>query len=132
MRRISSLSLMALILILSMVLLNPAFAQKQAIEREDYKSLCEEGYKNAKGTKDIVAGVIAKVEKEIGPETSAMKKDEVDDAKMWFNKGDKLLTESKAKMDKGQYTKDLSIDLNQSWQWFIKSGSAIVRASMQE
>lgn len=132
MRMISTFSIMALILFLSVGLINPAFPQKQSIEREDYKALCEEGYKNAKGTKDILVTLIAKVEKEIGPDTSAMKKKEVEDAKFWFNKADKLLTESKIKMDKGEYTKDLSIDLNQSWQWFIKAGSAIVRASMQE
>jgi hypothetical protein len=95
---------------------------------KDFKELCEEAYKNANGTRDIVAGVIKKVESE-NPDPSEEMKSETEDAKFWFKKADDLLNKVKAQMDAGNYTKELSEQLNQSWQWYIKAGTAIVRAS---
>lgn len=104
---------------------------QEAIKRTDYKALAEEGYKNASQTKEIVAGVLKKLEAQLA-EASDLKKHEVEDAKFWFKKADELLQKCKQKMDAGQYDKQLVVDLNQSWQWFIKAGSAAVRATMME
>jgi len=117
-------------LVFTLGLVSSAYAQ--AIDMKDIKALCEEGYANAKPTKDIVADIIVDVGKETTADSSDLKKGELEDAKMWFEKADKLLKSCKTKMDKGQYTKEISLDLNQSWQWFIKSGSAAVRTGMQE
>ena len=111
--------------------LSLSFAQNVATSRTDYKKLAEEGYKNAKQTRDIVAGVLKKLEPTL-KDASKLKKGEVEDAKYWFNKADKLLQDCKKRMDAGKYDKSLVIDLNQSWQWFIKAGSAAVRATMME
>ncbi len=119
----------ALIFTGAFMLVTPVKAQ---VEREDLKALCEEGYNNAKVTRDIVAQAIAKVEKEITPDSSELKVKEVEDAKYWFKLADDLFKKCEEKLKKGEYSKQLSIDLNQAWQWFIKAGSAAVRASMQE
>ena len=120
-------------LIIAGLTVSPAIlkAQNLAMKRTDYKALAEEGYKNAKQTKDIVAGVIKKLDASL-KDASELKKHEVADAKFWFKKADDLLMACKKKMDAGKYDKQLVIDLNQSWQWFIKAGSAAVRASMME
>ncbi len=108
-----------------------AFAQETAMSRKNYKALAEEGYKNAVQTKKIVEGVLKKLEAELEG-ASKLKKNEVEDAKYWFKKADNLLKDCKRRMDAGKYDKQLVIDLNQSWQWFIKAGSAAVRATMME
>ncbi len=108
-----------------------AFAQETAMSRENYKALAEEGYKNAVQTRNIVEGVLKKLEGQL-QNASKLKKNEVEDAKYWFNKADNLLKDCKKRMDAGKYDKQLVIDLNQSWQWFIKAGSAAVRATMME
>lgn len=105
---------------------------QQAIDMKNMKALCEEGYANASQTRDIVAGAIKTVESEMNKESSDLKIGELKDGKEWFERADKVLKDSRAKMDKGEYTKDIVLDLNQSWQWFIKAGSAVVRAGMQE
>jgi len=119
----------ALIFILGMALTSQA---QMAIDMKDIKSLCEEGYANASQTRDIVASAIKNVEKEMTGHSSELKMGELNDGKEWFEKADKLLEATHAKMEKGEYTKEMVIDLNQSWQWFIKAGSAVVRAGMQE
>ncbi|MCK9262359.1 MAG: hypothetical protein WDA72_01925 [Desulfomonilia bacterium] len=105
---------------------------QQAIDMKDLKALCEEGYANASQTRDIVANGIKAVGAEITNESSELKKGELEDGKFWYEKANKLLDSSRARMDKGEYTKDLNIDLNQAWQWYIKAGAAVTRAGMQE
>ena len=118
---------------LALALVMGAFVSASAqVAREDLKALCEEGYNNAKATRDIVEKAIANVEKEITPDSSELKVHELEDAKFWFKKADDLFKKCEEKLKKGEYSKQLSIDLNQAWQWFIKAGSAAVRASMQE
>ncbi|HET56980.1 MAG TPA: hypothetical protein ENN35_00885 [Deltaproteobacteria bacterium] len=101
-------------------------------DMSDVKGLCEEAYLNASQTRDIVANGMKTVEAEITEDSSDLKIGEFKDGKEWFEKADALLNENKAKMDNGEYTKDIAIDLGLAWQWFIKSGSAITRAGMQE
>jgi len=131
MKRVISFSVLAFIMVMVLGAPLPAMAQQEAIGRTDYKALCEEAYKNAKQTRDIVAGVAEKLKK-ILPNASELQANEINDALFWFNKAENLFNKSKEKMDKGEYSKELSIDLNQAWQWYIKAGSAGVRATMME
>jgi len=107
-------------------------AQEQAIKMDDLEKLAKEGLANAEGTRKLVEGVIQKVEKEMAPDASALLKGEVEGAKMWFKKGTDLLDQCKKQVADKKFTKDLVLDLNQAWQWFIKSGAEITRASMME
>jgi len=131
MKKVVSISILILAVVMVLGFTVSAMAQSEIIGREDYKALCEEGYKNAKQTRDIVAGVAEKLKK-IFPNASELQANEINDAMMWFNKAEDLFNKCKEKMDKGEYTKELSIDLNQAWQWYIKAGSAGVRATMME
>jgi len=108
-------------------------AQNQTIKMEDVEKLAKEGLANAEGTRKIVEGAIQKQEKEIAAQgASDLLKHEVEDAKFWFKKADALLAQCKKQVEEKKFTKDLVIDLNQAWRWFVEAGSAIVRASMME
>ncbi len=131
MKRFIVLSVLAVFLAVTVAFVSTAGAQGEAIGRTDYKALCEEAYKNAKQTRDIVAGVAEKLKK-ILPNASELQANEINDALFWFKKAEDLFNKCKEKMDKGEYSKELSIDLNQAWQWYIKAGSAGVRATMME
>jgi len=109
-----------------------ACAQEQAIKMDDLEKLAKEGLANAEGTRKLVEGVIQKVEKEMDKDASDLLKGEVAGAKMWFKKGADLLDQCKKQVEQKKFTKDLVLDLNQSWQWFIKAGAEITRASMME
>jgi len=109
-----------------------ACAQQQAIKMEDLEKLAKEGLANAEGTRKLVEGVIQKVEKGMPPDVSDLLKGEVTGAKMWFKKGADLLDQCKKQIEAKKFTKDLVLDLNQSWQWLIKAGAEITRASMME
>lgn len=124
--------MLSLVLVLVLGLAVTGYAQQQTIDMKDMKALCEEGYANASQTRDIVADAIKNVESEMTNESSDLKIGELKDGKEWFERADEVLKDSRAKMDKGEYSKDIVLDLNQSWQWFIKAGSAVVRAGMQE
>ena len=108
-------------------------AEDQAIHMQDYEKLAKEAYANADGTKKICEGVVQKLKAQMAEvEPSELLKHEVEDALFWFKKADELLTSCKKQMDEKKFTKDLVIQLNQSWQWFIKAGSAGVRATMMD
>jgi hypothetical protein len=107
------------------------FAGDHAVGREDYEKLAEEEFANADGTRKIVAGVLETVSKEAAaPDASNLLKAEVADAKNRFGKADELLHKCKKRMAEKKYDKDLVMNPNQAWKWFIKAGSAAVRASM--
>lgn len=109
-----------------------ACAQDQTIKMEDLEKLAKEGLANAEGTRKLVEGVIQKVEKDMPKDASNLLKGEVEGAKMWYKKGNDLLTQCKKQVEEKNFTKDLVLDLNQAWQWFIKAGAEITRASMME
>ncbi|MDQ7783508.1 MAG: hypothetical protein RDU20_11555 [Desulfomonilaceae bacterium] len=108
------------------------YAQDQAIRMDDLEKLSQEALANAEGTQKLVEGVIRKMEQEMPPDASNLLKGEVEGAKMWFKKGNELLAQCKKQVDEKKFSKDLVLDLNQAWQWFIKAGSEITRASMME
>lgn len=107
-------------------------AQEQAIKMEDLEKLAREGLANAEGTRKIVAEAIEKTEKGMSKDASQLLKGEVQGAKMWFKKGDDLLTKCKQQIELKKFTKELVIDINQAWRWLVEAGSEIVRASMME
>jgi hypothetical protein len=107
-------------------------AQEQAIKMDDLEKLVKEGLANAEGTRKLVEGVIQKVEKDMPKDASTLLVGEVEGAKMWFKKGDDLLAKCKKQIEEKKVSKDLVIDLNQAWRWFVEAGSEIVRASMME
>lgn len=107
------------------------FAQEQAIDMKNYEKLAKEGFANADGTRKIVTKVLETISKEAeAADASNLLKDEVNDAKYWFKRANGLLAECKKQMDEKKFNKDLVINLNQAWQWYVKAGSAAVRASM--
>lgn len=107
------------------------FAEEQAIDMKDYEKLATEGYANADGTRKIVEKTINNLDKEIKASGATdLLQREVADAKYWFKRANDLLKECKKQIDAKKFSKDLVINLNQSWQWFIKAGSSAVRASM--
>lgn len=108
------------------------WAQEQALKMGDLEQLTKEALKNAEGTRKIVEEAIQKIEKGMSKDASDLLIGEVKGAKMWFKKGDDLLATCKKEVEAKKFTKDLVLDLNQSWQWFIKAGSEIIRASMME
>lgn len=107
------------------------FAEDQAIGRQDYEKLVKEGFANADGTRKIVAKVLANLDKEMeAADGSDMLQDEVKDAKYWNKRANKLLDQCKKQMNAKKYDKALVLDVNQAWQYYLKAGSAAVRASM--
>lgn len=131
MKKLISISVMTLAVVMVLGIAVSAMAQSEIIGREDYPALCKEGYRTSKETRDIVVGVAEKL-KTLRPNASVLLADEIDDAMFWFNKAEAIFNASKAKYDKKQFSKDLAMDFNQAWQWYIKAGSAGVRATMME
>lgn len=107
-----------------------AYATDQAIDMQNYEKLAKEGFANADGTRKIVEDALKKLEGNMDSSASELLQHEVQDAKLWFKKANDLLDKCKKQMDGKKFSKELVFDLNQSWQWFVKAGSAAVRASM--
>jgi len=132
-RKVGLWALGLLALLMTALVSGPVFAQDQAIKRDDYEKLSKEAFANADGTKTICLGVVKKLKAKMAEiEPSEMLKHEVEDALYWFKKADELLGKCKKQMDEKKFTKDLVMQLNQSWQYFIKAGSAGVRATMMK
>ncbi|GEM_PF-1298358 len=126
-----SLGLLALLMVC--LAAGPLFATDQVISRTDYKKLAQEAYANADGTKKICLSVVKQLKaKMAASKPSDLLKNEVEDALHWFGKADAILVKGKKQMDENKYTKDLVLELNQSWHYFIKAGSAGVRATMMD
>ncbi len=107
------------------------FAEEQAIDMKNYEKLAKEGFANADGTRKIVEKTINSLDKEIKASGATdLLQREVADAKYWFKRANDMLNKCKKQIDAKKFSKELVINLNQSWQWFIKAGSAAVRASM--
>lgn len=107
-----------------------AYATDQAIDMQNYEKLAQEGFANADGTRKIVEDALKKLEANMDSSASELLQHEVQDAKLWFKKANDLLDKCKKQMDEKKFSKELVFNLNQSWQWFVKAGSAAVRASM--
>lgn len=132
-QRVATWTLGLLALLMVSLVAGPAFAEEQAIGREDYEKLAQEAFANADGTKKICEGVVKKLKAQMAEfEPSDLLKHEVEDALFWFKKADELLAKCKKQMDEKKFTKELVMQLNQAWQWFIKAGSAGVRATMMD
>jgi len=121
------------VLLIVSLAVGPALAAEQVIGRDDYQKLAKEAYANADGTKKICLSVVKQLkEKMAKSKPSDLLKHEVEDALYWFKKGDEMLAKCKKQMDEKKFDKELVLNLNQSWHWFIKAGSAGVRATMME
>lgn len=109
----------------------PLLAEEQAIDMQNFEKLAQEGFAQADGTRQAVQKVLDTISQEAeAAGASNMLKDEVADAKYWFKRANDLLVQCKKQMDEKKFDKNLVLNLNQSWQWFVKAGSAAVRASM--
>lgn len=85
--------------------------------------------KTALDTKATLESVFAEVVK--GPKNRIIE-DEIKDASNWKTKGDKLLEKCEKLYVKKKFTKELVLDLEKVWQYYVKAATAGLRAQMMQ
>ncbi len=130
MKRLKSAQLLNILLILfvSILLASPAYSQykEKKFELKD----CEMKYKNCLDTKKIVDSVIKDVRSK---KMSDLVKGEIEDAEMWLGKAVKYMDKVKKEMDEKKHcTYQMTVDLDQAWQWLVKAGVAAVRGQIAQ
>lgn len=104
-----------------------ALAGVPAQQQEDAKAKAENWIMQADSTEALVAGVLSAAI-EAGAEEHAVASDHVVDAQHWMDEAEKALTAAKEAYAAEDYTKAGNMG-NMAWQYYVKAGSAAVRAS---
>jgi len=98
-----------------------ALAQGQ----KDWKTTCEKQYNDNLEVKKLVLTLMDEVKK--SEQADVVKKD-MTDAQYWFNLGDEIMNKQKARMDKGEYNEDVSIQLGYAWRYYVEAGTKLTVA----
>lgn len=98
-----------------------ALAQGQ----KDWKTACEKQYNDNLEVKKLVLSLMEEVKK--AEQTDVVKKD-LTDAQYWINLADEVMNKQKARMDKGEYNEDVSIQLGYAWRYYVEAGTKLTVA----
>ena len=104
-----------------------ALAGVPALQQEDAKAKAENWIAQADSTRALVESVLAGAV-EAGAEQHAVAKDAVADARLWLAEAEKNLKAAKEAFAEEDYAK-AGTSGNMAWQYYVKAGSAAVRAS---
>ncbi len=96
-------------------------------QEADLKAKAQKWIAQADSAKVLVEGVLADAVK-AGAEKHAVAKDNVVDARYWLGEAGKALKSAKEAYEAGDFKKAATMG-NMAWQYYVKAGSAAVRAS---